>query len=49
MHGLTIAQEEIGRVGRVAADLEDLEQVVELPVDVAADGDRTLDVHDIRL
>ena len=34
-----VAEEEVARVGRLAADLEQLDQVVELAVHVAADGD----------
>lgn len=34
-----VAQEDVVGIGRVPSDLEQLEQVVELPVDVPADGD----------
>lgn len=37
-----VAQEEVARLGRLAPDLEELEKVVELAVDVAADGYREI-------
>lgn len=39
----------MGRYGEFAADLEDFKQVEELPVGVAADGDRGAHMHEVGL
>ena len=44
-----VPEEDVVGVGRVAADLEQLQQVVELPVDVPADGHRRPHLNSVRL
>lgn len=44
-----VAQEDVVGIGRVPSDLEELEQVVELPVDVPADGDGRSDLDGVWL
>lgn len=42
-----ITEEEVARLGRVAADLEQLHQVVVLSVDVTADSDRGVHLEQV--
>lgn len=44
-----VPQEDVVSIGRVAADLEQLQQVIELPVDVSADGDWRAHPHGVGL
>ncbi len=44
-----VAQEEVPRLGRVAANLEQLHQVVVLAVDVAAHGDGGVHLEQVGL
>ena len=44
-----VTHEQVVRVGRLATDLEELEQVVELAVDVTADGHRGAHLLHVRL
>lgn len=47
--GMSHTEEQVICIGTVAANLENLNQVEELAVDVADDGDGGLDVHDVAL
>lgn len=44
-----VAKENIVGIRRVSSDFKQLEQVVELPMDVSADGDRRSDLDGVRL
>ena len=44
-----IAHEQVVRVWRLPTDLEQLSEIVELPMDVSANGDRGSDLLHVRL